>query len=76
MAFDRDTLAFNGPPYPIRNGETLFELSYVAQVAPYWSIQPDIQYIVRPSGGVPHPNDPNAVIGNAFVVGARTTINF
>lgn len=76
VALDRDTLAFNGPPYPIRNGETLFEVSYVAQIAPYWSIQPDIQYIVRPSGGVPHPNNPNAVIGNAFIVGARTTINF
>lgn len=73
---DRDTLAFNGPPWPIRDYETVFELSYVAKITPWWSIQPDLQYIVHPGGRVPHPLDPARAIGNAFIAGVRTTINF
>lgn len=75
-ALDRDALVLNGPPYPIRNAETVFELSYTAQLAPWWAVQPDIQYIVQPGGNVPHPNDPARTVGNAFVIGARSTINF
>lgn len=75
-ALDQDTLALNGPPYPIRNAETVYELSYIAQLAPWWTLQPDVQYIVRPGGNVPDPNDPNRTVGNAFVIGARTTISF
>ena len=75
-AADQDVLALSGPPYPIRSAETVFELSYTAQIAPWWSIQPDLQYIVRPSGGVPDPNDPSRTVGNAFVTGVRTTITF
>jgi porin len=75
-ALDRDTLALNGPPYPIRNGETAFELSYIAQLAPWWTLQPDIQYIVRPGGNVPHPIESSRTVGNAFLIGARSTITF
>ena len=75
-ALDRDTLALNGPPFPIRSGETVFELSYIAQLAPWWTLQPDIQYIVRPGGNVPDPSDATRSISNAWVVGARTTISF
>jgi len=75
-AFDRDTLAVNGPPYPVRSSEVVLELTYVAQIAPWWSLQPDLQYIVRPGGGVPDPNDPARTVGNALVAGVRSTINF
>lgn len=73
---DRDMLAFNGPPWPIRDYETVFELSYIARLTPWWSIQPDVQYIVHPGGRVLNPLDPTRVIGNAFIAGVRTTINF
>jgi porin len=75
-AADQDVLALNGPPYPTRSNETVFEVSYVAQIAPWWSIQPDLQYIARPGGGVPDPVDPSRTVGNALVVGVRTTITF
>jgi porin len=75
-ALDQDRLSANGPPYPIRSSEMVFEASYTAQIAPWWSIQPDVQYIVRPSGGVPDPNDPARTVGNALVAGVRSTINF
>ena len=76
VVLDRDTLRLNGPPYPIRNGETVFELSYIAQLAPWWTLQPGIQYIVRPGGNVPDPSEPSRAVGNAFLIGARSTVSF
>jgi porin len=75
-ALDRDTLALNGPPYPIRNGETVFELNYTAQIAPWWYVQPDLQYIVHPGGNVPYPGDPTRKVQDALLIGARSTISF
>lgn len=72
---DRDTLALNGPPYPIRSAETVFEASYSVQLAPWWTVQPDVQYIVRPGGNVPHP-DTGEPVRNAFIVGVRSSVNF
>jgi porin len=48
--------------------ETVIEATYKVQLAPWWSIQPDIQYIITPSG----------VEGsqNATVLGLRTTVTF
>ncbi len=75
-ALDRDTLAFNGPPYPIRDEEVVFELSYAAQIAPWWTVQPDLQYIVHPGGNVPDPGNPFLAVRNAFIAGMRSTIKF
>ena len=74
-ALDRD-MAAAAPGFPIRDYELLFELSYQAQIAPWWIVQPDLQYIVHPGGNVRNPNDPAAVIGNAFIAGLRSTIKF
>jgi porin len=53
---------------PGSTAETVIEATYKAQLAPWWSVQPDVQYIVTPSG----------VVGssNAVVVGLRTTVAF
>jgi porin len=75
-ALDRDSLAFSGPPFPVRDYELLFELSYAAQIAPWWIVQPDLQYIVHPGGNVPDPNNANLPLRNAVVAGARSTIKF
>lgn len=75
-ALDQDTLIFNGPPHPIRDEEMVFEVSYQAQIAPWSTVQPDLQYIMHPSGNVPDPSNPNATLGNALVAGVRSTIKF
>lgn len=65
-----------GAAVPVRSSETFLELTYQAQVAPWWLIQPDFQYVWTPGGGVADPNRPGRRIGNEAVFGARTIITF
>ncbi len=75
-ALDQDLLAINGPPFPIRDYELVFELNYTLQLANWWTVQPDLQYIVHPGGNVSDPNNPAATVQDAFVAGIRSTIKF
>jgi porin len=75
-ALDRDTAVFSGTFVPRRGGETYFEMSYQYQVFPWWQLQPDLQYVINPGGGVANPDDPSKRIGNEFILGLRTTILF
>jgi porin len=75
-AADADALAFNGPPGFIRDYEILFEVNYAVQIAPWWIVKPDFQYIVHPGGNVADPNDPNVVVKDAAIFGVRSTFTF
>jgi porin len=77
-ALDRDFVAFTGVPSPIRNYEMTFELTYMAQIVPGWTVQPDFQYVVNPGGNVPNPNDPTGLttIKNAAIFGVRSTVKY
>ena len=48
--------------------ETVIEATYKMQLAPWWSIQPDVQYIISPSAVQGSPN--------AVVLGLRTSVAF
>jgi porin len=41
-------------------------------------LAPYFQYVFRPSGGIPNPNDPSGLsrIGDASVFGATTTLRY
>ncbi len=71
---DKDTALNTGTSFPIRSGETVVELTYQAQITPWWQLQPDFQYIVNPGGGIV--SDTGQKIGDAAVFGLRTTIAF
>ena len=58
-----------------RNFEALLEICYTMQLKPGWTLQPDFQYIVHPGGDVPNETG-TGVVGNATVLGIRTTVNF
>ncbi|MCU1657681.1 MAG: oprB [Pseudonocardiales bacterium] len=75
-ALDRDTGFFNGGFVPVRNSETFIEATYQYQVAPWWQLQPDVQYLFDPGGGVANPNNPGQYVHNELVVGLRTNILF
>jgi len=71
---DRDTAIFTIAPFPQRKAETAIEAIYRAQLAPWWVMQADLQYIIRPSGGVL--NDHGNPRRNAWVVGLRSALSF
>jgi porin len=75
---DRDTQLFTGALSPIRSNETLVEVIYEAHIKPGWLVAPYFQYVFRPSGGVPNPNDPTGIsrIGDAAVFGLTTTFKY
>jgi porin len=75
-ALDADTGSFSGAPYPVRSTEHFVELTYQCQLAPWWVIQPDLQYVWNPGGGIPNPLEPASRIGNELVLGLRTVITF
>jgi porin len=74
-ALDRDLAALT-PGRPVRDYESVVEISYLAQIRPWWTVQPDLQYVMHPGGDVPNPKDPAAPIHNALLLGVRTTITF
>ena len=75
---DIDTQLFNGLPSRVRSNETLIELIYEAHIKPGWLLAPYFQYVFRPSGGIPNPNDPSGLsrIGDAAVFGLTTTLRY
>jgi porin len=75
-AFDKDVAFFSGVPLPVRSTETFIELTYQINVAPWWQVQPDFQYVFNPSGGIANPNDPTKRVGNEAIFGLLNTITF
>jgi porin len=61
---------------PKRGTEELFEMTYQAQATPWLVVQPDVQYVVHPGGGVLDPNDPSHQLRNEFVAGVRAIVTF
>ena len=75
-ARDTDTQIFTGSFFPVRDQEIVLELDYSLQLAPWWTLQGELQQIIHPGGNVPAPLNPTQAIQDAFVVGARSTIKF
>jgi porin len=53
---------------PVPVYECLFEANYCCRVTPWLSVQPQLQYVIRPGA--------TGAISNAFVIGVVTTIEF
>jgi porin len=80
-AYDRDIAYFTHQTdpnafTPVRSSETYLELTYQYQAHPWWQLQPDIQYVINPGGGIVNPLDPLRRVGNELVLGLRTNILF
>ncbi len=75
-SLDKDTARFSGTAIPVRSSESFIELTYQAQLAPWWLVQPDLQYVFNPGGGIPNPLVPGARIKDELVLGLRTSITF
>lgn len=53
---------------PVDSSETALELTYSDNITPWFSVQPDVQYIINPGT--------NKTLDNALVIGSRFTITF
>ncbi|SEP24099.1 porin, OprB family [Methylobacterium sp. ap11] len=73
-AFDRDTILFGQGTGPIRSSEVVIEATYQAEVLPGYTLQPDLQFVMRPGGGLA--DDAGRRLKNATVMGLRATINY
>jgi porin len=75
---DRDAVLFTGLERPVRDYEGVLEVTYEARLAPWWVLQPDLQFIFHPGGHVaaPSPAPMGRPIPNALVLGLRSSITF
>ena len=69
---------FTGTPYPIRDFEAVFEMTYAHEVRPGFVLQPVLQYVMHSGGGAVDPYDPTQAhrIKDGVMVGVRTTITY
>lgn len=75
-ALDRDTARFTGTAFPVRSAEHFVEVTYQYQIAPWWQLQPDFQYVIDPGGGIQNPQHTSQIVGDEAIFGLRTTITF
>src|SRR5271155_41345 len=75
---DRDQVLFTGIERPIRDYESVLEITYEARIAPWWLLQPDLQLVFHPGGYIsaPAPAPVGQPIPNALVIGIRSGITF
>ncbi|WP_050735901.1 carbohydrate porin [Methylobacterium sp. ARG-1] len=64
-------------PTPRRSAEILLEATYQAVLAPGIALQPTLQYVVQPGGGIANPRDPDGKrVRNATVFGLRAITRY
>lgn len=66
---------YTGAGTPYATNETVVELTYVYQVAPWWALQPDLQIVVNPGANIPS-NLSSKPLKNDVIAGLRATITF
>jgi porin len=76
QALASDTAFFSGTPVPARTVETFIEVTYQVQVSGWWQVQPDFQYVFRPSGGIVNPSNPTQRVGDEAILGVRSIVTF
>ena len=69
-----DAIAASGSRRP--GTETLIEATYAAQATPWLVLQPDIQYVINPAGGIDDPDNTSKKLGNELVIGLRGIVTF
>ncbi len=63
-----DSNGLSGTSLAVPDYEQNIELTYFAQIAKWWTVQPDLQVLIHPGGSTALPN--------AIVLGVRTTVSF
>ncbi len=74
---DLDTQALNqGVFSTVRHTESFVETTYQYQATPWLQVQPDVQYVFNPGGGIINTSNPMQRVKNELVFGVRSNITF
>jgi porin len=73
--FSRDVGFYTGVGSVYASAETVIEATYVYQLAPWWSLQPDLQIVVNPGANIPTGLS-SKPLKNATIAGLRATVAF
>jgi porin len=73
--FGNDVIFFTGSGSPYNTNETVLEATYLCQVTPWLTLQPDAQYVINPGAGIPSPTS-RTPLKNAFIIGIHTSVKF
>ena len=74
---DRDRIQITGQPMPRRRAESVVEATYQAVVVPGFTVQPDVQVVLHPGGGIGNPREASGErVRNALVLGVRATVQY
>ena len=73
--FSNDLVFFSGSGTPYSRNEAVIEATYQYQVARWWLLQPDAQYVVNPGAGIPA-SPGRKPLQDAFIVGMHAVITF
>jgi porin len=75
--FGEESIAQTGSGKVFAPCESVIEATYLYQIAPWWTVQPDLQYVINPGASLP-PDAPGVVRtrGNALAIGVRTKVDF
>jgi porin len=76
VGYPLDSVGALASQYRFHGYETVLELSYQAQALPWLQVQPDIQYVINPGGGIPNPSRPGQLVSSAAVFGLRVVAAF
>ncbi len=60
---------------PLRSNETVIEATYLYQVTPWLSLQPDVQYVINPGAGITKGVN-GRPLKNSALIGVRSQILF
>lgn len=77
-AFARDLRVFTGVNRPLPDFESVVEATYQAQIAAWWIVQPDMQFVFHPGARIPDAAAGSQVrpVPDALIFGVRTAIVF
>jgi porin len=78
QALDSDFQQISGSAWPVRSFEALVTAAYQYEMRDGWTLQPNVQYIIRPGGGATDPlgNNSGRLLKDAAVFGLRTVLKF
>jgi porin len=73
--YSRDLAASGNLVAPYASNEMVIEATYLYQMAPWWLLQPDVQYVVNPGAGLPGAFG-SRPLKDDLIVGLHTTVTF